>query len=208
MIKTQTSSAILFFYLYVFLMSFIFYFSTTSSFSGLPSRRLSLDSLVEREYFQHEETGSGSPQAHKSHLSPSNLSRDSGLTLSDTQLYEEDTGAGGAGCPYPGETVAGRFYQRSASSNLELDQHQHQDGDDWLARSMVDSRALESRRGDMSHPHRLGREGKKKSRDSSEGSDGESGPASFRSRPPFKHSSSSPLLDIQPRNVERQVVLS
>ena len=160
----------------------------------------SLDSLVEREYFQHEETGSGSPQAHKSHLSPSNLSRDSGLTLSDTQLYEEDTGAGGAGCPYPGETVAGRFYQRSASSNLELDQHQHQDGDDWLARSMVDSRALESRRGDMSHPHRLGREGKKKSRDSSEGSDGESGPASFRSRPPFKHSSSSPLLDIQPRN--------
>ncbi|GFS13987.1 rho GTPase-activating protein [Elysia marginata] len=174
--------------------------------SGMGYRRddSSLDSLVEREYFQHEETGSGSPQAHKSHLSPSNLSRDSGLTLSDTQLYDEEAGTAIGGVPYPGDCMAGRFYQRSTSTNLELDQHQHPEGDDWLARSMVDSRTLDSRREQL-HPSRLGRESKKKSRDSSEGSDGESGqgqsafnPATFRSRPPFKHSSSSPLLDIQP----------
>ncbi|KAK3765334.1 hypothetical protein RRG08_006369 [Elysia crispata] len=167
--------------------------------SGMGYRRddSSLDSLVEREYFQHEEAGSGSPQAHKSHLSPSNLSRDSGLTLSDTQLYEEEGGTGVAGCPYPGEAMAGRLYQRSTSSNFEMDPHQPPESDDWLGRSMVDSRALENRRGD-----RLNREGKKKFRDSSEGSDGESGqgPATFRTRPPFKHSTSSPLLDIQPRN--------
>ena len=157
----------------------------------------SLDSLVEREYFQHEEAGSGSPQAHKSHLSPSNLSRDSGLTLSDTQLYEEEGGTGVAGCPYPGEAMAGRLYQRSTSSNFEMDPHQPSESNDWLGRSMVDSRALENRHGD-----RLNREGKKKFRDSSEGSDGESGQgqATFRTRPPFKHSTSSPLLDIQPRS--------
>ncbi|GFN91024.1 rho GTPase-activating protein 20 [Plakobranchus ocellatus] len=179
--------------------------------SGMGCRRddSSLDSLVEREYFQHEEAGSSSPQAHKSHLSPSNLSRDSGLTLSDTQLYEEDVGSGMAGSPYPGEASVGRFYQRSTSSNYEVEQHhqqQQQESDDWLTRSMVDPRVFE-RRNEQLHPLRLGREGKKKSRESSEGSDGESGHCqgtlspvtSVRSRPPFKHSSSTPMIDIQSR---------
>lgn len=172
--------------------------------SGMGYRRddSSLDSLVDREYFQHEEAGSGSPQAHKSHLSPSNLSRDSGLTLSDTQLYDEEVGTGF----HPGDSMAGRLYQRSASSNMELENHQPQESNDWLARSMVDSRTQENRHGYQSQHPLLGREGKKKSRDSSEGSDSECGqgqsgfsPATFRTRPPFKHSSSSPLLDIQPR---------
>ncbi|XP_076466066.1 uncharacterized protein LOC143297570 isoform X2 [Babylonia areolata] len=77
----------------------------------------SIDSLVDRELFtaegedgeeeeeeEDEEDGEeglglgGSarrrhPQKTKSHLSPSNLSRDSGLTLSDTQLYDDDSAA-------------------------------------------------------------------------------------------------------------------
>ncbi|KAL8611493.1 hypothetical protein ACOMHN_014548 [Nucella lapillus] len=59
----------------------------------------SIDSLVDRELFtaegegdgeEEEECEAGGPPVTKSHLSPSNLSRDSGLTLSDTQLYDDD----------------------------------------------------------------------------------------------------------------------
>ncbi|CAL1546174.1 unnamed protein product [Lymnaea stagnalis] len=49
----------------------------------------SIDSLVDKDYFPSEMESS--PKAAKSHLSPSNLSRDSGLTMSDTQLYDEET---------------------------------------------------------------------------------------------------------------------
>lgn len=57
------------------------------SADGLRRDDSSIDSLVERELY----TGEGSsPKLVKSHLSPSNLSRDSGLTLSDTQLYDDD----------------------------------------------------------------------------------------------------------------------
>jgi hypothetical protein len=50
----------------------------------------SIDSLVERELYN--EGGEASPKLSKAHVtSPTNLSRDSGLTLSDTQLYDEDS---------------------------------------------------------------------------------------------------------------------
>ena len=56
--------------------------------SGLNRRNdSSLDSL-ERDLFGME--GETSPQMMQKHLSPTNLSRDSGLTNSDTQLYSED----------------------------------------------------------------------------------------------------------------------
>ncbi|CAH1800088.1 unnamed protein product [Owenia fusiformis] len=48
----------------------------------------SIDSFLERDICYSEQEGS--PRMTKNHLSPSNLSRDSGLTLSDNQLYSED----------------------------------------------------------------------------------------------------------------------
>ena len=57
---------------------------------GLQRNDSSMDSLVERDLYT--EGGENSPKLFKSHLSPSNLSRDSGLTLSDTQLYDDECG--------------------------------------------------------------------------------------------------------------------
>ncbi|XP_064629572.1 uncharacterized protein LOC135488737 isoform X2 [Lineus longissimus] len=60
--------------------------SMQESTGGLRRDDSSLDSL-DRELYSTEMDSS--PQLAKSHLSPTNLSRDSGLTLSDSQLYEE-----------------------------------------------------------------------------------------------------------------------
>lgn len=57
---------------------------------GLRQDDSSIDSFADRELLSSEVESS--PKASKSHLSPTNLSRDSGLTLSDTQLYDEETG--------------------------------------------------------------------------------------------------------------------
>ncbi|XP_025097222.1 rho GTPase-activating protein 20-like isoform X1 [Pomacea canaliculata] len=71
--------------------------------NGLPRDDSSMDSLDERDMYM--EGGECSPRLAKSHLSPTNLSRDSGLTLSDTQLYDEALDAG---------DNRGKFYPRSA----------------------------------------------------------------------------------------------
>ena len=68
----------------------------------------SIDSL-EREFYTHD----SSPRLMKSHLSPSNLSGDSGLTMSDSQLYDED-GNGN-------EISDRRHYTRSASQFIDRD---------------------------------------------------------------------------------------
>uniref|UniRef100_A0A2C9M297 Rho-GAP domain-containing protein n=1 Tax=Biomphalaria glabrata TaxID=6526 RepID=A0A2C9M297_BIOGL len=62
----------------------------TDTRSGIQQDTSSIDSLVDKEDFSNEIESS--PTVIKSHLSPTNLSRDSGLTLSDTQLYDEDAG--------------------------------------------------------------------------------------------------------------------
>ncbi|KAK7107248.1 uncharacterized protein [Littorina saxatilis] len=66
--------------------------SMQESGGGLRRDDSSIDSLVERDLYTGEgEGGESSPKLVKSHLSPSNLSRDSGLTLSDSQLYDDDS---------------------------------------------------------------------------------------------------------------------
>ena len=68
----------------------------------------SIDSL-EREFYTHD----SSPRLMKSHLSPSNLSGDSGLTMSDSQLYDEDGNSN--------EINDRRHYTRSASHFIDRD---------------------------------------------------------------------------------------
>ncbi|KAH9525017.1 hypothetical protein Btru_000117 [Bulinus truncatus] len=62
----------------------------TDTHVGMHQDTSSIDSLVDKEDFSNEIESS--PVPVKSHLSPTNLSRDSGLTLSDTQLYDDDVG--------------------------------------------------------------------------------------------------------------------
>ncbi|XP_063404847.1 rho GTPase-activating protein 20-like isoform X3 [Mytilus trossulus] len=62
------------------------YLSTQDSGSGMRPDNSSMDSLEHDLYGEFD----SSPNLVKSHLSPSNLSRDSGLTLSDAQLYDDD----------------------------------------------------------------------------------------------------------------------
>ena len=83
---------------------------------GLRRDDSSIDSLVDREYFPGEHDSS--PKTTNSHLSPSNLSRDSGVTLSDTQLYDEDA------CPH--HETSGKTFQRSSSQfdSQEPDVHE------------------------------------------------------------------------------------
>ncbi|CAG5126183.1 unnamed protein product, partial [Candidula unifasciata] len=83
---------------------------------GLRNNDSSTDSLVDREFFTPD--ADSSPKAVKSHISPSNLSRDSGLTLSDTQLYDEEA--------FHGESVSiqTKKYQRSTSHVTENEYNQ------------------------------------------------------------------------------------
>ncbi|KAK2156118.1 hypothetical protein LSH36_221g02021 [Paralvinella palmiformis] len=90
--------------------------SIHSLLSSLPEQQYvntrdnsSLDSLERDCYYPEVDS---SPQLAKSHLSPTNLSRDSGLTLSDTQLYED--------CPdseSPSTTTRKPSYVRSYSQS-------------------------------------------------------------------------------------------
>ena len=80
----------------------------------------SIDSLVQSDLYSGEgemgEEESNSTLA-MSHLSPSNLSRDSGLTLSDTQLYDDD-------CKDDGDPRLTRGYHRGGMHYTERDDYE------------------------------------------------------------------------------------
>ncbi|KAK3593139.1 hypothetical protein CHS0354_018271 [Potamilus streckersoni] len=84
--------------------------SVLSTHSGMRRDDSSIDSL-EREIHYSGDMDS-SPKLNYSHLSPSNLSRDSGLMLSDTMLYDEE---------HNSNNVDRREYSRSASHYIERD---------------------------------------------------------------------------------------
>ncbi|KAL3882113.1 hypothetical protein ACJMK2_028484 [Sinanodonta woodiana] len=84
--------------------------SILSTHSGMRRDDSSIDSL-EREIHYSGDMDS-SPKLRYSHLSPSNLSRDSGLMLSDTMLYDEENS---------NNNVDRREYSRSASHYIERD---------------------------------------------------------------------------------------
>ncbi|XP_069125576.1 serine-rich adhesin for platelets-like isoform X1 [Argopecten irradians] len=88
--------------------------SMPDSSSGGTNRRddSSIDSL-EREVYIGPDMDS-SPNLAKSHLSPSNLSRDSGLMLSDNQLYDDDNSS-------VEMLVDRKGYGRSVSQYIERD---------------------------------------------------------------------------------------
>ncbi|XP_012940257.1 uncharacterized protein LOC101859026 [Aplysia californica] len=154
---------------------------------GLRRDDSSIDSLVDREYYPNETESS--PKATKSHLSPSNLSRDSGLTLSDTQLYDEDA---------LHHDMASKNYQRSASHFEGHELELHEAG--YYSRSM-----------DMRHDRRVNPVPPPRKRASKKPHDAHSiyeldhqgyhiAASSYHHRPPFKHSASTTQLDIsQPR---------
>lgn len=83
---------------------------------SLQNNDSSTDSLVDREFFTPD--ADSSPKAAKSHISPTNLSRDSGLTLSDTQLYDEEFHRESASIPT-------KIYQRSTSHMTENEYSQN-----------------------------------------------------------------------------------
>ena len=88
------------------------------STDGLRRDDSSIDSLVERELYTGEgEGGESSPKLVKSHLSPSNLSRDSGLTLSDTQLYDDDS-------TDHSDPRSGKNYLRGASHYMDREDYE------------------------------------------------------------------------------------
>ncbi|XP_033741354.1 rho GTPase-activating protein 20-like isoform X1 [Pecten maximus] len=88
--------------------------SMPDSSSGGTNRRddSSIDSL-EREVYIGPDMDS-SPNLAKSHLSPSNLSRDSGLMLSDNQLYDDDSSS-------VEMLVDRKGYSRSVSQYIDRD---------------------------------------------------------------------------------------
>ncbi|XP_021380052.1 uncharacterized protein LOC110467302 isoform X3 [Mizuhopecten yessoensis] len=88
--------------------------SMPDSSSGGTNRRddSSIDSL-EREVYIGQDIDS-SPNLAKSHLSPSNLSRDSGLMLSDNQLYDDDNSS-------VEMLVDRKGYSRSVSQYIDRD---------------------------------------------------------------------------------------
>ena len=145
---------------------------------GLRRDDSSVDSLVDREYFPNEHDSS--PKTTKSHLSPSNLSRDSGLTLSDTQLYDEDV------CPHHDM----RNFHRSSSQYETQEPDAHEGG--YYSRS-ADNR-FDRRHNPVAPPR------KKATKKSADGNgayeDSQGYNMSPNYRPPFKHSSSTTQLDL------------
>ncbi|XP_074662535.1 uncharacterized protein LOC141915040 [Tubulanus polymorphus] len=77
--------------------------------SGLHHDDSSMDSLDRELYCNEADT---SPKLMTNHLSPSNLSRDSGLTLSDSQLYTEEG--------MDSETSSGNKSRNSSGDKLDI----------------------------------------------------------------------------------------
>ena len=90
---------------------------------GMRPDNSSIDSL-ERDMYGELDS---SPNLVKSHLSPSNLSRDSGLTLSDAQLYDEDGST---------ENLTDRKnYNRSVSQYIDRDSDKSKYSENVVSRS-------------------------------------------------------------------------